>query len=94
MSSFPPPNPSLHLSYDPDPTPMPPHVSLAHSSYSTTPSTLRELQAITPPRTTSKKVLLHSCCAPCSGAMIHEMSRLGLDITVFFYNPNIHPKKE
>ena len=40
------------------------------------------------------KVLLHSCCAPCSGAMIEEMHQQGLDVTVFFYNPNIHPKKE
>ena len=37
------------------------------------------------------KVLLHSCCAPCSGAMIEEMRERGLQITVYFYNPNIHP---
>ncbi|CAM9436068.1 unnamed protein product, partial [Heterosigma akashiwo] len=42
----------------------------------------------------ANKVLLHSCCAPCSGAMIHEMIDLGLDVTIFFYNPNIHPLKE
>eukprot|EP00929_Paragymnodinium_shiwhaense_P063219 TRINITY_DN31599_c0_g2_i1.p1 TRINITY_DN31599_c0_g2~~TRINITY_DN31599_c0_g2_i1.p1 ORF type:complete len:308 (+),score=33.13 TRINITY_DN31599_c0_g2_i1:75-998(+) len=42
----------------------------------------------------NKKVLLHSCCAPCSGAMFEEMLSLGLDVTIFFYNPNIHPKKE
>ncbi len=41
-----------------------------------------------------KKVLLHSCCAPCSGEVIEKMVNAGLDITVFFYNPNIHPKKE
>lgn len=40
------------------------------------------------------KVLLHSCCAPCSGAMIEEMRERGLDITIYFYNPNIHPRKE
>lgn len=40
------------------------------------------------------RVLLHSCCAPCSGAMIEEMVEDGLDVTVFFYNPNIHPKRE
>ncbi|CAE8694253.1 unnamed protein product [Polarella glacialis] len=41
------------------------------------------------------KVLLHSCCAPCSGAMIEEMRLAhGLDVTIFFYNPNIHPRKE
>ena len=41
-----------------------------------------------------KKVLLHSCCAPCSGEVIEKMVQSGLEITVFFYNPNIHPKKE
>jgi hypothetical protein len=41
------------------------------------------------------KVLLHSCCAPCSGAMVEEMwQKMNLDVTIFFYNPNIHPKKE
>ena len=42
----------------------------------------------------AKKVLLHSCCAPCSGEVMEAMMASGLDITVFFYNPNIHPKKE
>lgn len=41
-----------------------------------------------------KKVLLHSCCAPCSGELIEAMVASGLDLTIFFYNPNIHPKKE
>ncbi|MBS3904900.1 MAG: epoxyqueuosine reductase QueH [Simkania sp.] len=41
-----------------------------------------------------KKILLHSCCAPCSGDVIEAMVASGLDITIFFYNPNIHPKKE
>ena len=43
-----------------------------------------------------KRVLLHSCCAPCSGAMVEEMcSSDKLDeVVVFFYNPNIHPRKE
>ncbi|RYE12457.1 MAG: epoxyqueuosine reductase QueH, partial [Sphingobacteriaceae bacterium] len=41
-----------------------------------------------------RKVLLHSCCAPCSGGVIEAMINSGLDITIFFYNPNIHPKKE
>lgn len=41
------------------------------------------------------KILLHSCCAPCSGAMIEEMKeKFFLDVTIFFYNPNIHPRKE
>lgn len=43
-----------------------------------------------------KKVLLHSCCAPCSGAMVDEMrySEMIDKVVVFFYNPNIHPRKE
>jgi len=40
------------------------------------------------------KVLLHSCCAPCSGEVMQSMINHGIDITIFFYNPNIHPKKE
>ena len=41
-----------------------------------------------------KKVLLHSCCAPCSGPVIEKMHEAGLELTIFFYNPNIHPKRE
>lgn len=40
------------------------------------------------------KVLLHSCCAPCSGEVMEAMVHSGLDITVYFYNPNIHPRDE
>ena len=43
---------------------------------------------------TGRKVLLHSCCAPCSGAMVEAMVGAGHDVTIFFYNPNIHPRKE
>ena len=41
-----------------------------------------------------KNVLLHSCCAPCEGEVIETMLESGITPTVFFYNPNIHPKKE
>ncbi len=41
-----------------------------------------------------KKILLHSCCAPCSGPVIERMHEAGLELTIFFYNPNIHPLKE
>lgn len=40
------------------------------------------------------KVLLHSCCAPCSGEIMDSFISSGIDFTVFFYNPNIHPKEE
>ena len=86
-----PPTPPLStdLSYPTDTSTMPPHVLLAHENQTSgVPALL-----VTPPRTSST-VLLHSCCAPCSGAMIHEMSRLGLEVSVVFYNPNIHPYKE
>ena len=39
-------------------------------------------------------VLMHSCCAPCSGPLIEKMVTSGINLTIFFYNPNIHPKKE
>ncbi len=41
-----------------------------------------------------KRVLLHSCCAPCSGEVIEAIVASGLELVIFFYNPNIHPKKE
>ena len=41
-----------------------------------------------------KKVLLHSCCAPCSGEVMEAMVASGIEFTIFFYNPNIHPRKE
>jgi len=40
------------------------------------------------------KVLLHTCCAPCSGELMEKMIDSGIELTLFFYNPNIHPKKE
>jgi predicted adenine nucleotide alpha hydrolase (AANH) superfamily ATPase len=50
-------------------------------------------EKLTPPND-EKKVLLHSCCAPCSGEVMEAMIASGVDLTIFFYNPNIHPKKE
>tara|TARA_B100001093_G_C26764901_1_gene987418 strand:- start:814 stop:1470 length:657 start_codon:yes stop_codon:yes gene_type:complete len=41
-----------------------------------------------------KNLLLHSCCAPCSGDIMLRLKEAGIDYTIFFYNPNIHPKKE
>lgn len=42
----------------------------------------------------AQKVLLHSCCAPCSGDLMERLIDRGIELTIFFYNPNIHPKKE
>ena len=41
-----------------------------------------------------RRVLLHSCCAPCSGEVIEAMRASAIDLTVYFYNPNIHPREE
>ena len=41
----------------------------------------------------NKKVLLHSCCAPCSSYVLTYLTNY-LDITVLYYNPNISPKEE
>jgi epoxyqueuosine reductase len=46
------------------------------------------------PPSGEKKVLLHSCCAPCSGEVMEAMLASGVEYTIFFYNPNIHPKRE
>ena len=40
-----------------------------------------------------KKILLHSCCAPCSSSVIEKLAPF-FDITIFYYNPNISPKEE
>ena len=40
------------------------------------------------------RLLLHSCCAPCSGDIILRLIESSIKFQIFFYNPNIHPKKE
>lgn len=42
----------------------------------------------------AKKLLLHSCCAPCSGEVMEALLHSKIDFTIFFYNPNIHPVQE
>ena len=39
-------------------------------------------------------LLLHSCCAPCSGDIMERLIESDINYTVYFYNPNIHPHKE
>ena len=41
-----------------------------------------------------KKVLLHCCCAPCSGAVVECLVQNGIRPTLFFSNSNIVPKEE
>ena len=43
---------------------------------------------------TPQKMLLHSCCAPCSGEVIEAMAASGLAVTIYFYNPNIYSREE
>ncbi len=40
------------------------------------------------------KVLLHCCCAPCSLSCIEPLQNEGVSLSLFWYNPNIHPFKE
>lgn len=39
------------------------------------------------------RLLLHSCCAPCSSAVLERLTDW-FDLTVFYYNPNIAPEEE
>lgn len=40
------------------------------------------------------KILLHCCCAPCSGYIIEQLHANCAKFTVYFYNPNIFPFDE
>ncbi len=40
------------------------------------------------------KTLLHICCAPCANQCIEVLRGDGLEVTGYWYNPNIHPFTE
>lgn len=40
------------------------------------------------------KLLMHTCCAPCSVYCIEALRKEGIEPTLFWYNPNIHPFTE
>ena len=40
------------------------------------------------------KILLHACCAICSGYPISLLKELGYEVVVYFYNPNLDSEKE
>lgn len=40
------------------------------------------------------KILLHTCCAPCSIYPVGLLRSEGMDVTGYFFNPNIHPYTE
>ena len=37
------------------------------------------------------KLLMHICCAPCANMPIDALRADGIDLTGYWYNPNIHP---
>ena len=41
-----------------------------------------------------KTVLLHTCCAPCSSAIIEAMVSSGITPVIYYCNPNIYPHQE
>lgn len=51
------------------------------------------LTFLTEKRDVKPRLLLHACCAPCATSVV-EMLQMGFDVTIFFYNPNIHPEAE
>ena len=42
----------------------------------------------------ARDILLHACCAPCSGAVLECLRDSGIRATVFFSNSNIAPRAE
>ena len=40
------------------------------------------------------KTLLHICCAPCANQCIDVLRGEGMEVSGFWYNPNIHPFTE
>lgn len=53
----------------------------------------RELDDLISSLDGTPKLLLHSCCAPCSSYCLEYLSRY-FSITVLYYNPNIFPEEE
>lgn len=39
------------------------------------------------------KLLLHSCCGPCSSAVLELLTKY-FDVDLYYYNPNIYPENE
>ena len=42
----------------------------------------------------AREILLHACCAPCSGAILECLRDSGIRPVVFFSNSNIYPRAE
>jgi predicted adenine nucleotide alpha hydrolase (AANH) superfamily ATPase len=41
-----------------------------------------------------KRVLVHSCCAHCAAYTLEHWRQQGYEVSVFWYNPNVHPYTE
>ncbi len=54
----------------------------------------KEMEAVIASLGTARpRLLLHSCCGPCSSAVLERVTAW-FDVTVFFFNPNILPPEE
>ena len=42
----------------------------------------------------ASRVLLHTCCAPCSSAIVECLVRNGITPVIFYSNDNIYPREE
>ena len=40
------------------------------------------------------RLLLHTCCAPCSAAIIEWLLANGIHPVLYYFNPNIYPREE
>ena len=52
-----------------------------------------QLDALLPTLKGKPRLLLHSCCGPCSTYVLEYLAQY-FDITLFYYNPNIFPADE
>lgn len=41
-----------------------------------------------------KRILLHTCCAPCSSAIVEALIAAGIEPVIYYCNPNIYPREE
>ncbi|MFQ5987644.1 MAG: epoxyqueuosine reductase QueH [Dehalococcoidia bacterium] len=41
-----------------------------------------------------KRILVHTCCAPCAIYTVHRLREQGFEVTGLWYNPNVHPFTE
>lgn len=48
---------------------------------------------VTPPDG-SRRIVLHTCCAPCSSAIIECLTDNGIEPLIYYFNPNIYPRDE